>query len=79
MGFLVAQSVNNMKAMRETWVQPWVKTSPGEANGPHSVFVPGKSWKEEPAGLQCLGSHRVGIDTPEGQNVQHRELTCLVQ
>jgi hypothetical protein len=46
---------------------------------PHSVFVPGKSWKEEPVGLQPLGSHRVKIDAPEGQNVQHRELTLLVQ
>ena len=45
----------------------------------HSVFMPGKSWKEEPAQLQPLGSHRVRIDTPEGQNVHHRELTHLVQ
>ena len=32
------------------------------------------SWKEDPRGLQPLGSHRVRIDSSEGHDVQHREL-----
>ena len=58
----VTQVVKNLPVMRETWVQslgwedPWRK-----AWQPTLVFSPGESpWTEEPGGLQCMGSQRVG-------------------
>ena len=30
---LVAQLLKNLPAMKETWVQPWVRKIPGEGNG----------------------------------------------
>ena len=55
---LVTQTVKNLPAMQETWVQP-LGNSPGEGNG-----IPILAWKipwtEEPRGLQAMGSRRVG-------------------
>ena len=31
--FLVAQLAENLPAMQETWVNPWVRKIPGEGNG----------------------------------------------
>ena len=59
---MVAQAVNNLPAMWETWVRSLAQEdSPGEGNGylpQHSCWeIP---WTEEPGGLLSMGSHRVG-------------------
>ena len=64
MDSLVAQTVKNLPAMQETWVQ-----SPGwedpleKGKAPHSSTL---AWKiprtEEPGRLQSMGSQRVGHD-----------------
>ena len=58
---VVAQTVKNPPAMRETWVQslsceiPWRR-----AWKPTPVFLPGESPQtEEPGGLQSMGSQRI--------------------
>ena len=56
----MAQIVNTLPAMRETWVGkiPWMR-----AGQPPPVLLPGESpWTEEPGGLQSMGSQRVGHD-----------------
>ena len=61
---LVAQTVKNLPAMWETWVQflGW-EDSLEEGMATTPVFLPGESpWTEEPVGLQSMGSHRVGHD-----------------
>ena len=58
---LVAQMVNNLPAMQETWVRsltPW--RSPGEGNGcllQYSCLE--NPWTEKPGRLQSMGSQRV--------------------
>ena len=61
---LVAETVRNRPAKRETWVpslgweDPWRRKWQ-----PTPVFLPGKSpWTEKPGGLQSMGSQRVGHD-----------------
>jgi len=60
--FLVAQTVKNLPAMKETWVWSlgW-EDSPGEGTATHSSIlawiIP---WTEETGGLQFMGSQRVG-------------------
>ena len=63
---LVAQTVKNPPAVRETWVQFLGWEDPleeGRAWPPTPVFLPGESpWTEEPGGLPSTGSQRVGHD-----------------
>ena len=61
---LVAQSVKNLPAMQETWVQSLVWEYPLEKEmATHSSIlawrIPGTG---EPGGLPSMGSHRVGHD-----------------
>ena len=58
------QLVENLPAMRETWVLSWVGKIPWRrAWQPSLVFLPGESpWAEEPLGLQSMGSQKVGYD-----------------
>ena len=60
MGKMVAQTVKNPPAMRETWVGkiPWRRTWQ-----PIPIFLPGEfPWMEEPGGLHSMGSQRVRHD-----------------
>ena len=61
---LVAQSVKNLPAVQETWVQSLVWEDPLEKEmATHSSILAWKiSWTEEPGGLQSMGSQRVGHD-----------------
>ena len=55
--FLVAQSVNSLPAMRESWVQSlgWVDLLEKEM-ATHSHILAWKiPWTEEPGGLQSMG------------------------
>ena len=59
---LVAQMVNNLRAMQETWVQSLGQEDPLEKGmATHSSIL---AWRiprtEEPNGLQSVGSQRVG-------------------
>ena len=59
---LVAQTVKNPPAIRETWVRPigWEGLL-DESMATHSSILPGESpWTEEPGRLQPMGSQRVG-------------------
>ena len=53
LGFLVAQMVKNLSAMRETWVQSLLRKIPWRrAWQPTPVFLPGESpWTEKPGEL----------------------------
>ena len=60
MGFLVAQVVKNPPTMQETlgWEDPLQ-----EEMAIHSSILAWRiPWTEEPAGLQSMGSQRVGHD-----------------
>ena len=61
---LVAQSVKNLPAAQETRVQSVSCEDPLEKEmATHSSILAWKiSWTEEPGGLQCMGSQRVGHD-----------------
>ena len=61
---LVAQTVNNLPAMQETWVQSLGQEDPlEESMATHSSILAQRiSWTEEPGGLQSMGSQRVGHD-----------------
>ena len=56
--FLVAQSVKNLPAVQETWVQSLGWEDPLEKEmATHSSILAWKiSWTEEPGGLQSMGS-----------------------
>ena len=61
---LVAQTVKNLPAMLETWVQSLGWEDPlEEGMATHSSVL---AWRipgmEEPSGLPSTGSHRVGHD-----------------
>jgi len=61
---LVVQIIKNLPAMRETWVRSrgW-EDSLEEGMATHSSILAGESpWKEEPGGLQSMGSQRVRHD-----------------
>ena len=60
--FLVAQLVENLPAMQETWVQSLGKEDPLEKEmATHSSTLSWRiPWTEKPGGLQSMGSHRVG-------------------
>ena len=59
---LVVQMVKNLPAMKETWVRFLGQEVPLEKGmATHSSILAWKiPWPEEPAGLQSLGSQRVG-------------------
>ena len=61
---LVAQTVNNLPAMRETWVQSLDWEDPLEKGmAAHSSILAWRiPWTEEPGGLQPAGLQRVGHD-----------------
>ena len=58
----VAQSVKNLPAVQETWVQSLGWEDPLEKEmATHSSILAWKiSWTEEPGGRQSIGSQRVG-------------------
>ena len=61
---LVAQTVKNLPAMRETWVPSlgW-EESLGKGMATHSSILAWRiPWTEEPGGLQSTGSQRVKHD-----------------
>ena len=60
----MAQTVNNLPAMQEAWVQSLGWEDPLErAWQPTLVFLLGESpWIEEPDGLQSMRSQRFGHD-----------------
>ena len=59
---LVAQTVKNLPAMKETWVQSLGQEDPLEKGmSTHSSILAWRiPWTEEPGGLQLLGSQKVG-------------------
>ena len=61
---LVAQTVKNLPAMKETWVQSLGWEDPLEKGmAAHSSVLAWRiSWTEKPGGLQSMGSQRVGHD-----------------
>ena len=61
---LVAQSVKNLPAVQETWVQSLDQEDSLEKEmANHSSILAWKTpWTEEPGGLQPMGSQRVGHD-----------------
>ena len=61
---LVAQTVKNPPAMRETWVQSLGAEDLLEKGmATHSSTLASRiPWTEEPGGLQSMGSHRVRQD-----------------
>ena len=69
---LVAQLVNNLPAMQETWVQTLGQEDPLEKEMATHSSIP--AWRipctEEPGGLQSMGSQ--DSDTPERLNHHHR-------
>ena len=58
----MSQTVKNLPAIQETWLQSLGWEDPlGEGMAIHSIFLPGESpWTEEPGGLQSMGSQRSG-------------------
>ena len=61
---LVAQTVKNLPAMQETWVQSLDWEDPLEKGiASHSSVLAWRiPWTEEPGGLQSMASQRVGYD-----------------
>ena len=59
---LVAQTVKNLPAVQETWVQPLGWEDPLEKGmAAHASILAWKiPWSEEPDRLQSMGSQRVG-------------------
>ena len=72
---LLAQTVKNLPAVQETWVDPWVGKMPWRrAWQPTPVFLPGESpWTEEPGGLQSMGLQRVRYNLAT-ENKNRREV-----
>ena len=60
----MAQTVKNLSAMHETWVQFMGREDPLEKGmAIHSTILAWRiPWTEEPGGLQSMGSQRVGCD-----------------
>ena len=60
----MAQKVKNLPAIQETWLQSlgWKDTLEGEMVTHFSILAWEVSWREEPDGLQPMGSERVGHD-----------------
>ena len=64
MGFPVAQMVQKLPAVQETWVQsPGGEDTLEKGMATHSSILAWRiPWTEEPGGLQSMGSHSVGHD-----------------
>ena len=60
----VAEMVKNLSAMQETWVWSQGQKEPLQKGmATHSSILAWRIlWKEEPGGLQSMGSQRVGHD-----------------
>ena len=60
----MAQTVKNVPAMRETWIQSLGREDPLEREiATHSSILAWRiPWAEEPGRLQSMGSQRVGHD-----------------
>ena len=60
----MAQTVKNLPAIQEAWVQSLGQENPLEKEmATHSNILAWKiSWTEEPGGLQSMGLERVGDD-----------------
>ena len=60
----MAQTVNNLPAIQETWVQSLGQEDPLEKGmATHSSILAWRiPWTEEPGGLQFVGSQRVQQD-----------------
>ena len=61
---LVAQRLKHLSGMQETWVRSLGQENPLEKEmAAHSSSLAWRIlWKEEPGGLQSMGSQRVGYD-----------------
>ena len=61
---LVAQTVKNLPVMQETWVQSLGREDSQEEGMAtcSSILSWRIPWTEEPAGLQSIGSQRVGLN-----------------
>ena len=67
--FPVAQTVKNLPAMQETWVQFWVWKILGEGNGNlFSILAWRIPWTDEPGGPQSMESQRVRHDWATNTN-----------
>ena len=64
---LVAQTIKNVPAMLETWVQSLGWEDPLEkGTATHSSILAWRiPWTEEPGRLQSMGLSRKGLDTTE--------------
>ena len=60
----MAQMVKNPPAMQETWIRSLAWEGPlEEGMATHSSILAWRiPWTEEPAGLQSMGSQRIGHD-----------------
>ena len=60
----MAQTVRNLPAMQETWVRTLDRENPLEkVMATLSTILAWRiAWREEPVGLQSMGSQRVGHD-----------------
>ena len=60
----MAQRLKRLPAVQETWVQSLGREDPLEKEmATHSGILAGRiPWTEEPGGLQCTESQRVGHD-----------------
>ena len=60
--YMVTQMVNNLPAMRETWVQSLDQEDPLQKGmATHSSILTWRiPWIEEPDGLQSMGLQRIG-------------------
>ena len=58
----MVQTVNNLPAMQETWVQPLGREDPLEKGmATHSSILAWRiPWTKKPGGLQSMGLQRVG-------------------
>ena len=63
-GFPVAQTIKNLPAVQETWIQSlgW-EDSPEEEMATHSSILARRiTWTEDPGRLQSVGSQRIRHD-----------------
>ena len=60
----MAQTVKNLPAMQETWVQSldWEDPLEKDMATQFSVLAGNIPWTEEPGGLQSIGLQKVGHD-----------------
>ena len=71
---LVAQTVKNLPAMRETWVRSlgWEDSLEKEMATHSSILAWKIPWTEKPGGLQSMGSQRVGHNLGS----EHEQESC---